>query len=125
MSSLAGLLLQALSSEEQVRQNSSQLLSQEKQKSPENYVLELSRILASSSYAIASRQLAGLILKNTLLNLTNEDLLTNLWDSVSEPVKEEIRTNTLATLAGDDRSVRLSAAQAVSSVAKLDLSRKQ
>ena len=125
MSSLNGILAQVLSNEEQVRQNSSQLLQQEKQKNPESFVLELSRILASGAYAVPCRQLAGIILKNTLLNLNNDDFLINLWDAISNATKEEIRTNTLGTLAGDDRPVRLSAAQAVSSVAKLDLQRKQ
>lgn len=125
MSGLAGILLQALSSEEQLRQNSTLLLQQEKQKSPENFVLELSRVLALASAPVATRQLSGILLKNALLNLNYEDFFTNIWDSVSEAVKEEIRTNTLGTLAEPDRSVRLSAAQAVSSVAKLDLSRKQ
>ena len=125
MSSLAGILLQALSSEEQSRHSSTLLLAQEKQKNPESFILDLSRILASNSYPVATRQLSGILLKNTLLNLNNEDFLQNLWDSITDQSKEEIRTNTLGTLAGEERLVRLSAAQAVSSVAKLDLSRNQ
>lgn len=125
MSGLIGMLAQVLSTDEKARQSSSQLLQQEKQNNPESFVLELSRILASNSNPVASRQLAGILLKNALLNLNNEDFLANVWDSISELTKEEIRTNTLGTLAGEDRQVRLSATQAVASVARLDLSRKQ
>lgn len=123
MSSLAGILEQALSIDEQARQNSQQLLQQEKQKSPETFCLELSRILASESISEATRQLAGILLKNTLLNLNNEDFLKTFWDSVTSESKNEIRLNALGTLACDKRQVRLSAAQAVSSIAKQDLSR--
>lgn len=125
MSSLSGILAQALSIEDQARQNSQHLLQQEKQKNPEIFCLELSRLLASAAIPEPTRQLAGIILKNTILNLNNEDYLVSFWDKVTSESKNEIRVNTLGTLACDKRSVRLSAAQAVSSVAKQDLSRKE
>jgi importin subunit beta-1 len=125
MSNLAGILQQVLSGDEQVRQNSQRLLQQEKEKNPENYLLELSRTLASSSVPVPSRQLGGIILKNTLLNLNNEEFLSNFWEKVSDPSKEEIRNNTLGSLAAEDRNVRLSASQAVSTIIKLDLPQKR
>ena len=125
MSNIAGILQQVLSTDEQVRQNSQQLLQQEKEKSPENYLLELSRTLASSSLPVPARQLGGILLKNTLLNLNNELFLSDIWLKVPETSKEEIRNNTLGSLAAEDRNVRLSASQAVSTLIKLDLPHKR
>ena len=125
MSNIAGILQQVLSSDEQARQNSQQLLQEEKEKSPENYLLELSRTLASGSLPVPARQLGGILLKNTLLNLNNEAFLSDIWEKVPDPLKEEIRNNTLGSLAADDRNVRLSASQAVSTIIKIDSPQKR
>lgn len=125
MSTLAGILQQAISTDGEARQNSQLLLQQEKEKNPESYLLELSRTLALSTIPAPARQLSGILLKNTLLNLNNEDFLVNIWEKVSDLSKEEIRNNTLGSLASEDKNIRLSASQAVSSIVKLDLPQKR
>ena len=125
MSNVEEILQQVLSTDGQVRHNSQQRLQQEKEKSPQGYLLELSKALASSAIPVPARQLSGILLKNTLLNLNNETFLSGLWQQVPEPSKAEILNNTLASLAAEDRSVRLSASQAVSALIKLDLPQKR
>lgn len=125
MSTLAGILQQAISADGEARQNSQLLLQQQKEKSPETYILELSRTLALNTIQPEARQLAGILLKNTLMNLNNEDFLIDVWEKVQDPCKEEIRNNTLGSLASTDKNIRLSASQAVSSIVKLDLPQKR
>lgn len=121
MAALGQVLLEANSPNQEVRERAIAFLQDKKKASPIQYTLELSIELANEQSFKQSRQLAGLQIKNTILNLTSEDFLQGFWESSDLALKAQVRNNTLGTLASPDKEVRHSAAQAVASIAQIDV----
>lgn len=78
MSSLGEILVNAQSADANERKSAFDTIQQLKQSNPGQYILDLSIVLASSTFPKPSRQLAGINIKNVLSNLNNEDFLTEI-----------------------------------------------
>ena len=114
-------LLDVNSKDTQTRTTASSFLNAARLSNPPQFLQELALILSSDAAPKLARTLAGLTIKNSLKNNTQEELLKDLWGRVEPGVKAEIRTCALATLASSDKDIRQSAAQAVAAIACLDL----
>lgn len=123
ISSIGQLLISAQSGDLQSRTNAQTILQNMTQTQPAQYLLDLSAELANEHPQKLARQLAGLAIKNTVINANQDPFLDGLWINLPPESKAQIRNNTLCTLATNDRDIRLVAAQAVSSIAKLDIPR--
>ncbi|CAG9322276.1 unnamed protein product [Blepharisma stoltei] len=122
ISSFAQLLISAQSAPDpQTRASSEQIIQSLTQTQPAQFLYDLSSELSNEQSSKLARQIAGLTLKNTILNVKQEAFLDRLWISLPPDSKAQIRNNTLCTLATQDRDVRLAAAQAVACIAKLDI----
>lgn len=84
-----------------------------------DYILQLAYELANVKGSREVRQLAGISMKNLLLNSRQDPHLENAWNNCHS--KQTVREQIIATLGCSDRDVRKAAAQAVASVAKHDL----
>ena len=92
---------------------------------PSGYLLDLSNELANSASPAKVRQLAGILVKNLIQNLTNDPLLEKVWERADPNIKLQVRNSTLGTLASEEKDVRLIAAQTVASIACIDIPKGQ
>lgn len=125
MSSLTQALFSAHSSDQATRDISLRTLTQLSHADPVTYLLNLSVELGNNALPYQTRQLAGLMLKNALINATNDPLLENIWTRVTPQMKIKIRNNTLGSLASEDKDIRMASSQAVAAIACLDISQGQ
>lgn len=121
MASLSQLLLNAQAADREVRNNAMQLLQKQKLEHGPQFLAQLAAELSNEAGVKIARQLAGLLLKNTLNNANNEEAVVGLWNKVSAEEQTSVRSHTLGSLASVDKDVRQSAAQAVSAIALADL----
>lgn len=117
MASLSQLLLNAQAPDSDVRNAAVQLLQSQKLEHAPQFLVQLAAELSNEAGPKQARQLAGLLLKNTLNNANRDEAIVGLWNKVSEDDKALVRTHALGSLASVDRDVRQSAAQAVSAIA--------
>jgi len=121
MSGLMQTLLDVNSKDAQTRTSASSFLTAARLSNPPEFLHELAIILSSEAAPKLARTVAGLTLKNSLKNLTQEEGLNDLWTRVEPALKAQIRTCALATLASSDKDIRQSAAQAVAAIAGFDI----
>lgn len=121
MSGLIQTLLDVNSKDAQTRTSAASFLSAARLSNPPQFLHELAVILSSEAAPKLARTVAGLTLKNSLKNATQEEGLTDLWARVEPALKGQIRTCALATLACGDKDIRQSAAQAVAAIAGFDI----
>ena len=88
---------------------------------PRQYIADLASVLSTEGVTSYSRIGAALALKNALQNTTQKPELDNVWETIDEPIRTEIRNKTLGCLANQDLNIRKNAAQAVATMAKLDI----
>jgi hypothetical protein len=119
MSSLTQALFSAHSPDQATRDISLRTLTQLSHADPMTYLLNLSVELGNNSLPYQARQLAGLMIKNTLINATKDPLLENIWDQITPQMKIKIRNNTLGSLASEDKDIRMASSQAVAAIACL------
>ncbi|CAG9331027.1 unnamed protein product [Blepharisma stoltei] len=87
---------------------------------PQNFLLEVSNVLAGDQFPREARQLAAILIKNTVLNIKMKEQALP-WHSFEEEITRQIKENCLASLASQDRDVRKATSQAVSAIAKQDI----
>ena len=121
MASLSQLLLNAQAPDRETRNSAVQSLQTQKLEHASQFLVQLAAELSNEAGAKPARQLAGLLLKNTLNNANREEAMVGLWTKVSAEEKAAVRTQTLGSLASADKDVRHSAAQAVSAIALAEL----
>lgn len=121
MNPLPGLLLAAQSPSSLTRIAAETALQELRSTSPQAFLTQLSTALLHDSVHVESRELAGIYIKNTLKNSTQDPALIELWESFPENIRQPIRENTLSTLACPHQRIRNSAAQAVACIVSLDL----
>ncbi|OMJ76011.1 hypothetical protein SteCoe_24726 [Stentor coeruleus] len=125
MSSLTQALYSANSLDQSTRDISLRTLTQLSHADPVAYLLNLSDELGNNALPYPTRQLAGLMIKNCLINATNDPLLENIWDRLTPQMKFKVRNNTLGSLASEDKNIRMASSQAVATIACLDISQGQ
>ena len=121
MSILSHILVEAQSPDQQSRENAIKSLVDRSHSNPVSYLLDLSIELSNISNLPQARQLAGILIKNLVENLTQDPLLSNVWQQVDPETKTLVRNNTLGSLASDNNVVRLAASQTVSALACIDI----
>lgn len=121
MSLLSQALFSAQSSDNNVRTAGKQALDEFSHSNPVEYLVNLSLEMSKTTSPPQVRQLAGLLIKNLVNNLTNDPSLERVWDRVDPQVKTQIRNNTLGTLASEDKEVRLICSQTVAALACIDI----
>lgn len=115
------ILTNASGTDANARMAAEQQLEETIKANPRQYVADLASVLASTSTPPLPRNLAALQLKNALLNTTKKHELANVWETIDEPARVEIRNKTMGTLMDQDTGIRRLTAQAVATIAKLDL----
>jgi len=121
MSSLAQLLLDAQSTDMHDRTAAQAALDSAQLETPAKFLVDLAREVGNEAAPKTVRHLAALTIKNTLKNATHRPQLEHLWPAIDPAFKSQIRSFTLSTLASLDRDIRNAAAQAVSTIAVLDI----
>jgi importin subunit beta-1 len=114
-----GLVLKscALSSSNEERTSNEAKIRQYKQEDPQKFVYEMAQQLNNYALDPAARQLAGVLLKNTIRE--GDDV--PFWFSFSTEANLKLKELILAPLADENKSVRLSACSCVATVACLEL----
>ncbi|OMJ76863.1 hypothetical protein SteCoe_23670 [Stentor coeruleus] len=125
MNSLSQALYSAQSQDHSTRELSLRTITQMSHADPVSFVFNLSSELANNTSHPSIRQLAAIMLKNTVLNATKDSMLEKVWDRVDLQTKVSIRNNALGSLASEDKDVRLSASQVVATLACLDIPQRQ
>lgn len=92
-----------------------------KKNNPQEFVYIMTEQLNNTSLDESARHLAGVLFKNSVKAEDPEPF----WFSLGDELKQELKTRILAPLADDKASVRLSACSCVSTVACLELPRKE
>ena len=121
MSSIGQLLISAQQGSKEAWEN----IESQQKANPGQFLCDISSELASGESPKVSRQVAGLMLKNTLVNATQQEGQSNLWEAIQESQKQHVRNSALGTLACEDKDIRASASQAVATIAKQDLPKGQ
>ena len=119
--SISEVLISARSSDSNARNSANKWIETQKSQNPQQLLVSLSVELGNESSSPPTRQLAGILIKNIVSNANAQQQLEGLWQSIDQPTKQKIRENCLGSLAATDKSVRTSAAQAVASLASLDI----
>lgn len=113
---ISQLLQEVQSSNVTIRNQAQARIDSFKLQNPQNFLLEISCILVSDQYPKEARQLAALMIKNTV-----SDLQIQIWSSFDSEIAIQVKENCLASLAANDRDVRKATSQAVAAIAKQDL----
>ena len=121
MSSLSQALFSAQSTDSNTRASSLKTLEDLACANPVEYIVNLSLEMSKSSSPSHVRQLAGILIKNVVNNSTKNPRLDGVWQSMDPQLKTQIRTNTLGTLAAEDKDVRLICSQTVAALACIDI----
>ncbi|OMJ85704.1 hypothetical protein SteCoe_12894 [Stentor coeruleus] len=121
MSSLSQALFSSISKDHSSRELGLRTMTQMSHSDPSSFLLNLSLELANNTSPPHIRQLAGLMLKNTMQNATKDPMLEKVWDQVDSQVKTQIRNNALGSLASEDKDVRLISSQTVATLACFDI----
>lgn len=121
MSSLSQALFSSISEDHSSRELGLRTMTQMSHSDPSAFLLNLSLELGNNTSPPHIRQLAGLMLKNTMQNSTKDPMLEKVWDRVDSQVKAQIRNNALGSLASEDKDVRLISSQTVATLACFDI----
>ena len=121
MSALAQLLLDAQAGDLQIRSRAQAALDSAQLETPAQFLVDLATEVGTDTAAKNVRLLAALYIKNILRNATKQPHLEQLWSTLDPAFKARVRQCTLLTLASLDKDVRNAAAQAVSTIAVLDI----
>lgn len=113
------LLLNAQSQNLKKRQAAEAQIASLEKNYTSDYILQLAFELSNEKGSREVRQLAGISIKNLLLNSRKDPELEEAWSNC--PHKQTVRDLILSSLGCKDRDVRKAAAQAVAAVAKHDL----
>jgi importin subunit beta-1 len=113
------LLLDAQSKNLKKRQAAEAQIASLEKNYTSDYILQLAYELSNENACREVRQMAGISIKNLLLNSRKDPELKEAWSNC--PHKQTVRDLILSSLGSKDRDVRKTAAQAVAAVAKHDL----
>ena len=113
------LLLDAQSQNPKKRQAAEAQIARLEKNYTSDYILQLAYELSKENASREVRQMAGISIKNLLLNSRKDPELKEAWSNC--PHKQAVRDLILSSLGSKDRDVRKAAAQAVAAVAKHDL----
>ena len=119
------MLANAQSPDPNLRDPAMQQLEQQKQSNPSQFLDSLASTLSDDSLDKSARRLAGILIKNTIENLTQQEGSAELWEGVAEDQRVTIRNKVLGSLAAQDPEISRSAAQAVASIARQDLTKQR
>ena len=120
MSALQNTLLAVNSPDRKTQKNAEETLNAYQKANPSAYLFQLIELLADDSAHPESRQLASLLCKNLLKNVSSVPYLTDLWINTSLDQRKFIRTSALRSLSCPHRSLRNSAAQVVAAIIGID-----
>jgi importin subunit beta-1 len=67
------------------------------------------------------RFLAALLFKNTILNTTKENYLENMWRSLDDKLRSDLKYGTLLVLGSNNADARRGAAMCVSAIASIEI----
>ncbi|OMJ81171.1 hypothetical protein SteCoe_18440 [Stentor coeruleus] len=121
MSNLTDILISAQSQSGSHRTDALDLLTSQLHSNPGFFLLNLSKILSNPETNILARQLSGFYLKNTILNSTQDQAISNLWTFLPTDIKSLIKDIVLSVLADESKDLRQVSAQIIASIAKYDI----
>lgn len=123
--SLAEILLNGTSPDPNVRQPAEQQLQQAENQNFPAYIIGLCQELGNDNTHINARQLAGLLLKNTVVakDENQKRILFERWVQLADNVKEQVKGMVLSILGSSQKNARSTASLVVAKIAAVEIPR--